>query len=168
MLKSTSLLFAGILALAGLSLAQDKKDEHGHGAAVDITKIEPTPSPKGARVYIIGLKDGKTVPSKFTVRFGLKGMGIAPAGIVFPNTGHHHLLIDVADDAMPDLTKPLPMSDNIRHFGAGQTEVDLELPAGEHTLQLVLGDHLHIPHTPVVVSKKVKIIVDPDFKPAAK
>ena len=114
-------------------------------------------SPEGARVYFISPKNGDTVAQKFTVQFGLKGMGIAPVGINQPNTGHHHLLVDLAQ--MPDMSKPLPANDNIRHFGAGQTEVDLTLPPGKHTLQLVLGDYLHTPHEKPLVSDKITITV---------
>ena len=92
-----------------------------------------------------------------TVRFGLKGMGVAPAGIEKENTGHHHLLIDVAE--LPTLDEPIPADDNHKHFGGGQTEVTLELPVGSHTLQLLLGDLNHIPHDPPVVSEKVTITV---------
>ena len=84
-------------------------------------------------------------------------MGVAPAGVIKENTGHHHLLIDVKE--MPDFSLPLPATDNIKHFGGGQTETDLTLPAGKHTLQLVLGDHLHIPHDKPVVSEKITITV---------
>lgn len=119
--------------------------------------LPKTPSPEGAKVYFIGLKDGKTVKQNFTVRFGLKGMGIAPAGIDMPDTGHHHLLIDV--DEMPDFNFPLPASENIVHFGKGQTETELSLSPGKHTLQLVLGDKIHLPHNPPVVSKKITITV---------
>ena len=170
MKKTTTLFAIGILAAAGLVIAQEKAHEaapaspHGEAPAT----LEKSVSPKGAKVYFQGLKDGKKVPAKFVVRFGLKGMGIAPAGIKFPNTGHHHLPIDTPDDAMPDLTKPLAMSDTLKHFGAGQTEAVLELPAGEHTLQLIFADHLHVPHDPPVMSAKVKIIVDPDMAPAGK
>lgn len=116
-----------------------------------------SPSPEGARAYIIAPTDGATVSSPFTVRFGLKGMGIAPAGIDQPNTGHHHLLIDVAE--LPRVDIPMPATDQIRHFGGGQTETDLTLPPGTHTLQLVLGNHLHVPHDPPVVSEKITVTV---------
>lgn len=122
--------------------------------AADLPK---TPSPKGAKVYFIGLKDGKTVKQKFTVRFGLKGMGIAPAGIDLPDTGHHHLLINMEE--LPDLDAPMPASENLVHFGKGQTETVLELPRGKHTLQLVLGDKVHMPHDPPVMSDKITIHV---------
>jgi hypothetical protein len=112
---------------------------------------------KGAEVYIISPHNGATVKNPVTVRFGLKGVGIAPAGVKFENTGHHHLLIDTALPA--DLSQPLPVTDNIRHFGKGQTEATLTLPAGEHTLQLVLGDENHVPHSPPLVSKKITIHV---------
>jgi hypothetical protein len=116
-----------------------------------------TPSPAGAEVYIISPKDGATVKSPVTVEFGLKGMGVAPAGVKFENTGHHHLLIDTAVPA--DLSSPLPTNDNVRHFGKGQTEATIELKPGKHTLQLVLGDDKHTPHNPPVMSKKITITV---------
>ena len=126
-------------------------------SAVAADKLEKRKSPKGAKAYIISPKDGKTVGKKFTVRFGLKGMDIAPAAIDKENTGHHHLLIDV--DKLPNLDLPLVATDNIRHFGGGQTEVQLELPPGKHTLQLVLGDWIHLAHDPPVLSKKITITV---------
>jgi hypothetical protein len=118
---------------------------------------ERTPSPAGAEVYIISPKDGASVKSPFTVVFGLKGMGVAPAGVKFENSGHHHLLIDTAVPA--DLSMPLATTDQIRHFGKGQTEASIELPPGKHTLQLVLGDQNHTPHNPPVESKKITITV---------
>ncbi len=108
-------------------------------------------------VYFIEPLDGQTVSSPVTIKFGLQGMGVAPAGVNRDNTGHHHLLIDVEN--LPDLTKPLPSSEPVRHFGGGQTEVTLELAPGSHTLQLVLGDFAHRPHTKPVVSKKITIDV---------
>ena len=116
------------------------------------------PSPAGAEVYIVSPKDGAKVKGPVTVVFGLKGMGIAPAGIKFDNSGHHHLLIDT--DAPTDLSLPLPADDHNVHFGKGQTETTLTLPPGKHTLQLVLADHLHTPHVPVVISKKITIVVE--------
>ncbi|MGD9597864.1 MAG: DUF4399 domain-containing protein [Steroidobacteraceae bacterium] len=118
-----------------------------------------TPSPAGAELYIQAPADGATVKGPVTVRFGLKGMGVAPAGIKFENTGHHHLLIDTEVPA--DLSVPLPATDHVVHFGKGQTETTVTLPPGRHTLQLVLGDYLHIPHDPALVSKKITITVKP-------
>ena len=118
---------------------------------------ERTPSPAGAEVYIISPKNGATVKSPVTIEFGLKGMGVAPAGVKFENTGHHHLLIDT--DVPADLNAPLPTSDNVRHFGKGQTEATIELKPGKHTLQLVLGDDKHTPHNPPVMSKKITVTV---------
>ncbi|MEM7395382.1 MAG: DUF4399 domain-containing protein, partial [Verrucomicrobiota bacterium] len=129
---------------------------HGH------TKVEDTgglrPSPKGARAYSILPKDGKTVKKKFKVSFGLKGMGVAPAGIDLPNTGHHHLLINT-DFSEVKKDQPLPATDKIKHFGGGQTETMLELEPGKYTLQMVLGDFAHRPHNPPIVSKKITITV---------
>ena len=116
-----------------------------------------TPAPAGAQAYIQSPANGATVTSPVTVRFGLRGIGVAPAGVETPNTGHHHLLIDVTD--MPSFDAPLPANDNVRHFGGGQTEVELELAPGQHTLQLVLGDALHRPHNPPVTSDRITITV---------
>jgi hypothetical protein len=126
-------------------------------AASVVWAQERTPSPAGAEVYIISPKDGAKVSSPFVVQFGLKGMGIAPAGIKFDNTGHHHLLIDA--DAPADLNAPLPSSANVVHFGKGQTETSVTLAPGKHTLQLLLGDQSHVPHNPAVMSKKITVTV---------
>jgi hypothetical protein len=116
-----------------------------------------TASPAGAKLYIVAPASGATVKSPVTVVFGLSGMGIAPAGVQFENAGHHHLLIDAAVPA--NLGLPLPATDNIKHFGKGQTEASIELKPGTHTLQLVLGDHNHIPFNPVVASAQITITV---------
>ncbi|MCJ7555967.1 MAG: DUF4399 domain-containing protein [Gammaproteobacteria bacterium] len=118
---------------------------------------DQTASAEGARAYIVSPQDGDTVSSPVTVVFGLKGMGVAPAGTDKANTGHHHLLVDTD---IPAQDQPLPASAKLIHFGGGQTETTLELPAGLHTLQLVLGDMNHIPHTPPVVSEKITITVE--------
>jgi hypothetical protein len=117
-----------------------------------------TPSPAGAKVYIINPKDGAEVTSPFLVQFGLSGIGIAPAGVEKPNTGHHHLLIDTK--LTPEqLKEAIPADDTHKHFGGGQTEAMVTLPRGQHTLQLVLGDWTHIPHVPPVMSEPITITV---------
>ncbi len=116
-----------------------------------------TPAPAGAEVYILSPADGAVVESPFPVKFGLKGMGVAPAGVDVANTGHHHLLIDVTD--LPLAGKPVPADDRHLHFGGGQTETTLDLPPGRHTLQLIMGDKHHLPHEPPVVSPLVTIEV---------
>ena len=118
---------------------------------------ERTPAPAGAMAYIISPVDGAKVKGPVTVRFGLKGMGIAPAGIKFDNSGHHHLLVD--RDPPAELSEPLAVSEKILHFGKGQTETSLTLAPGKHTLQLLLGDYLHTPHNPPIMSKKITITV---------
>jgi hypothetical protein len=143
--------FCGLLLLA-LPLLSEPQDNAAQA-------LPRTPSPDGAVTYFLSPANGATVASPVTVRFGLRGMGVAPAGVTNPNTGHHHLLIDVA--ALPPDDVPVPNDANHRHFGLGQTEVELALPAGQHTLQLVLGDALHIPHQPPVRSEKITITVAP-------
>ena len=133
--------------------------------AVAEDKIPRQPSPKGAKVMIILPRDGKTVKGPVRVAFGLKGMGVCPAGLVLPdgkpmpNTGHHHLLVDA--EKMPPMGLPLVASKTLLHYGGGQTEVVLDLPPGKHTLQLVFADYAHIPHDPPLVSKKITITVAP-------
>lgn len=123
-----------------------------------------TSLPEGAAVYFVDLKDGDTVSSPVTVRFGLQGMGVAPAGMAKENTGHHHLLIDrpplgEGEDGAEEFDANLPSDENHVHFGGGQTETVIELDAGEHSLQLVLGDMDHIPHDPPVTSQRITITV---------
>jgi len=118
-----------------------------------------TAAPENAAVYFLSPANGATVTSPVTIRFGLRGMGVAPAGVTNANTGHHHLLVDV--EALPPDNLPLPNDANHRHFGLGQTETELTLTPGQHTLQLVLGDALHIPHQPPVRSEKITITVAP-------
>ena len=116
-----------------------------------------TPAPAGAKVYFISPAADAVVSNPVTVRFGLSGMGVAPAGTVKENTGHHHLLVDV--ETLPAMDMPLPNDANHRHFGGGQTEITLELTPGKHTLQLLLGDSNHIPHDPPVLSEKITVEV---------
>jgi hypothetical protein len=126
------------------------------GAAI-AADLPRSPVPKDVELYIISPKDGETVTSPVTVRFGLRGMGIAPAGVAMENTGHHHLLIDTD---LPPVDRPIPADAKHVHFGKGQTEASVTLAPGRHRLQLLLADHLHIPHDPPVVSRPVTITVD--------
>jgi hypothetical protein len=114
-------------------------------------------SPENAELYFIQPVDGATVKESFVVKFGLKNMGVAPAGTDRKNTGHHHLLIDT--DVLPDMSTPLPATDKIKHFGGGNTETEITLSPGKHTLQLLLGNYVHIPHDKPVISKKITITV---------
>jgi hypothetical protein len=114
-------------------------------------------APEGVVLYIIAPKDGDKIASPVIVRFGLKGMGIAPAGIALANTGHHHLLIDAP---APPFDRPIPADERHVHFGKGQTETLVTLAPGHHRLQLLLGDHLHVPHEPPVLSAPITITVE--------
>lgn len=137
--RRTVLLASGAAMLGGAALA------------------ETQPMPPDAREYIIWPQDGQVIRGgKFWIRMGLSGAGIAPAGVDKPSTGHHHLLIDVG---LPPLDQPIPNDKNHLHFGRGQTEAQIELPPGRHTLQLLLGDDKHIPHDPPLYSKQITIIV---------
>lgn len=118
--------------------------------------VPRTASPAGARLYFVSPSDGATVSSPVTVRFGLSGMGVAPSGVKRENTGHHHLLVDTV---LPALDAPVPADPKHVHFGGGQTETELSLAPGKHTLQLLMGDENHVPHDPPVVSEKITITV---------
>jgi hypothetical protein len=119
-----------------------------------------TPAPADAKVYFVNLKDGDRVISPLVVRFGLSGMGIAPAGTEAPNTGHHHLFVDAPALEGDALNEAIPMDEHHMHFGKGQTETTITLSKGQHTLQLVLGDWSHIPHKPPVMSERITVTVE--------
>jgi len=127
------------------------------GGAALAQEITLTPAPEGAQVYFIAPQNGQTLSNPILVQFGLKGMGVAPAGIDAPNTGHHHLLVNTA---LPPAGQPIPTDETHLHFGLGQTETTLTLPPGPHELQILLGDHAHIPHQPMIASERIMIIVE--------
>ncbi len=120
-----------------------------------------TPAPENAYLYIGWPNDGEILRTgggiPFRVWFGLRHMGVAPAGVDVPNTGHHHLLVNTP---VPPLDEPIPADENHIHFGRGQTQTLLTLPRGKHTLQLIMGDQAHVPHNPPVVSRQITITVE--------
>lgn len=118
-----------------------------------------TPAPEDAQAYFVNLQDGDTVTGPVTIIFGLKNMGVAPAGVEKDGTGHHHLLIDTTELMGDALNEAIISDEHHRHFGGGQTETTIDLAPGSHTLQIVLGDHNHIPHTPIVASARITITV---------
>lgn len=143
-------ILALVIALGGAAYAAET-------ATPAAPSLPRSAAPADAELYFITPKDGAVVEPTFTVRFGLRGMGVAPAGVDAPHTGHHHILIDL--DELPPLDLPLPATEQVVHFGKGQTETELTLKPGVHTLQLILGNHLHVPHDPAVVSEKITITV---------
>ena len=161
MLKIGALLIAcGLLVACGQQEpAAPAAAPPAAAPAASAAPAAPTrkPAPAGAMAYIIEPADGARVSSPVRVVFGLKGFGVAPAGVDRNDAGHHHLLVDAGMPA--NLALPIPNDEQHRHFGGGQTEVELMLPAGRHTLQMVVGDHLHIPHDPPIASTVVTIEV---------
>ena len=145
-------MFRSIAVPAALSIAMLMTGTPSHAGE--------TPAPEGAAVYIISPADGATVSNPVTVRFGLSGMGVAPAGVEKDKTGHHHLLLDTAMLRGEDLDYSIPADENHIHFGGGQTETQVELTPGTHTLQLLLGDQNHVPHNPPIASEVVTITVE--------
>jgi hypothetical protein len=152
--SSTVLAMTALAWLAAAPTELRAQEHEGHPAPG--TALPRTPSAEGASVYIISPQNGATLSGPVTVRFGLRGMGVAPAGIPAPNTGHHHLVVDAPT---PPLDAVLPSDPQHQHFGKGQTEVTLDLPKGTHTLQLVFADQNHIPHQPPLVSERISITV---------
>lgn len=152
-LVSVSTLAFALVAFASLPAAWA---EEAAPKAAPTNAIVRTPRPADAKLYIISPANGETVSSPVTVRFGLSGMGVAPAGVALPNTGHHHLIVD---SPLPALDGPQPKDDKHIHFGGGQTETKLTLAPGKHTLQLVLADKDHVPHDPPLVSEPITITV---------
>jgi len=127
--------------------------------ALALASLERSPAPADAAAYFITPADGATVAGPLTVRFGLRNMGVAPAGVAMDKTGHHHLLINTSADDL-DMSQPLPVSEQVIHFGMGQTETTIELEPGTHRLQLLLGNHFHVPHDPPVLSDIITITVE--------
>ena len=162
---ATNLTLAAALAiLGGTQVAAQTPHDHGAPAAGANAAQSggPTPSPSGAAVYFVDVKNGDILQTKTILHFGLRGMGVAPAGVTKPNSGHHHLLIDAE---LPPLNKPIPNDPQHLHFGGGQTEAEITLPPGQHTLQLLLSDKDHIPHTPPVMSDRITVNVNDTGQP---
>ncbi|MGF1650337.1 MAG: DUF4399 domain-containing protein [Hyphomicrobiaceae bacterium] len=140
-----------VVAITAVALAISASLAPSWASSEDRTK-----APEGAAVYFITPENGATIEGPVTVRFGLRGLGVAPAGVEKDGTGHHHILINTK---LEDYNNPIPADDQHRHFGGGQTEATLTLPAGTHTLQLVVGDHNHVPHLPPIESEVISITV---------
>lgn len=148
-MQKTILYACGLVFAASTAFA----DSHSHD------HMERTASPEGASVYFISPADGDTVSNPVTFQFGARGIGIAPAGVDWPDTGHHHMLINVAPDDI-EFSADIAFSETSLHFGGGQTEATLELPAGTHTFILVMGDQFHVPHDPPIVSEMITLTVE--------
>ena len=140
-----------VLSVAVLSLAVALA-----GCGDSTPSVKRTASAQGAKVSILEPKNGAEVTSPVLVKFGIDGMTLSPAGTEAKHSGHHHVLIDTT---LADVNNPIPADDNHKHFGKGQTEASIDLKPGKHTLQLILGDHQHIPHDPIVQSEVISITV---------
>jgi len=159
-MKAISLLPAVMLGLAAAAAAAGPAEAPAAKAPVGsaATAAEaPTQAAAGSELYFIAPADGATVERVFAVKFGLRGMGVAPAGTLREGTGHHHLLIDVKE--APKAGEAIPNDPHHLHFGSGQTETMLALPSGDHTLQLVLGDASHRVFDPPLLSERITVHV---------
>lgn len=149
--------FATLLGFVSFTAPAAAQHNHGEQRGAQILAGQRTPAPQDAYIYIGAPRDGQVLkPGRIKVWFGARNIGVAPAGVAVPNTGHHHLLINIP---LPTANEPIPNTKNHLHFGAGQTETYIELGAGTYTLQLMMGDAEHVPHEPPVVSKKITIRV---------
>jgi len=156
MLTRSLMTLTCCLAVTGCGQESSGPASEAPPAAAPVPTLPRQASPQGAMVYIISPENGEEIQSPVTVVFGIKGAGIAPAGIDLPNTGHHHLIVD---SELASMATPIPADAQHIHFGGGQTEATVELSAGEHVLQLALGDYLHIPHDPPLLSDPVTVQV---------
>jgi Domain of unknown function (DUF4399) len=148
-----------VLAFLSSGALASAQQQHGHAAQTASPPAvgQRTPAPQDAYVYIGWPNEGQTLNAgRIKLWFGARNIGVAPAGVTFANTGHHHLLINVP---MPPLDEPIPNTKNHLHFGAGQTEAFIDLTPGTYTLQLLMGDAEHVPHDPPISSKKITIHV---------
>jgi len=159
-------LIAALIAFAaaGCSGGQAPDDGGAEPATTDTPDdgpepagFERTPAPADARLYFVSPADGAVLESPVRVEFGLENMDVVPAGTMQPMAGHHHVIVD-AD--LPPFDMPIPADENHIHFGDGSSTAMLELEPGEHRLQLLLGDHIHVPHDPPVYSEPIKITVE--------
>lgn len=161
MFKQAPLLILIALSLSACSESNPPEAPAPEAAAVAETAapaaLPRTASVEGARVFFITPADGDTVSSPLKLAFGIEGMSVAKAGDNSPDSGHHHLIID---SELPDFGQPIPADANYKHFGDGSTSTEITLEPGEHTLQLLLGDHLHIPHEPPVYSEQITVTVE--------
>lgn len=139
------------------SIESDRSTETAGTDGAESSGLTRSPAPEGARVFFIAPQDGDVVSSPVRVEFGIEGMGVVPAGQAAPHSGHHHVLVDAP---LPVLGLPIPADANHIHFGDGSSSTELTLEAGEHTLQLLFADHLHIPHDPPVYSEPITITVE--------
>ena len=146
-----------ILSATFLILAACGQQTADEPAAATPAAMPQTASADGASVFFIMPAAGATVSNPISIEFGIAGMDVVKAGDNQPHSGHHHLLIDTG---LPDLGLPIPADEHHIHFGDGSTRTEITLPPGEHTLQMLLGDHLHIPHTPPLVSEPITITVE--------
>ena len=158
-MKAKAFLHVFLMVTASSVFAADDSGAAAQG------ETHRSASSDGASVSFSNVSDGDLLPTVFTVKASISGMGIAPAGVDIENTGHHHLLIDVTEP--PDMSQALPAVEGIRHLDEGQSETELRLPEGEHSLQLLLADHQHVPHDPPVMSKVIVITVSKDAPPQA-
>jgi hypothetical protein len=161
-LSATFLILAACGQKAADEPAASPADTGTDPAIASETAAEPAAMPRtasadGASVFFIMPADGATVSNPISVEFGIAGMDVVKAGDKQPHSGHHHLLIDTG---LPDLGLPIPADEHHVHFGDGSTSTEITLPPGEHTLQMLLGDHLHIPHNPPLVSEQITISVE--------
>ena len=141
----TSLLAATYISVAMLSVVSQAETPLSSTIADD------------AQVWFVSPKDQSQVSSPVTIIFGSSNLNIAPAGDNQPNSGHHHLLVDMEE--LPALDMPLPATDQVIHFGKGQTEATIALSPGSHSLQLLLGNYAHVPHSRPVMSEKITVVV---------
>lgn len=155
-MTASSLVLTATFAVVATAMAQNATPPATPAAAATSAAMPRATAPKGAKIHFKGIKDGDTVASPFKIGFAAKGIKVAPAGTATPGTGHFHLLLDTG---LPPQDAPLPANDHVKHFGKGQLETEVTLPAGKHTLQLEMTDGNHLPFQPPLLSSKITVTV---------
>ena len=155
--KLKTAMFFVIVLSTGVACSPANNETENTASQAAPAAMPRSPSGEGASVFFVSPADGDTVTSPFAVEFGIGAMDVVRAGDNTPNTGHHHVLIGTG---LPALDMPIPADEQHVHFGDGSSATELTLEPGEHTLQLLLGDHLHIPHDPPVYSARITVIVE--------
>ncbi|MBI3540777.1 MAG: DUF4399 domain-containing protein [Deltaproteobacteria bacterium] len=152
-MKTQIIVLAALCTITmGLNTSCSKKLQTAFPTPASPLRVASHP---GAKVFIVEPKNGQTMTSPVTVKFGMEGIELAKAGEVKENSGHYHLLIDL--ETLPPLDQALPFNDHVLHFGQAQTETAVQLSPGPHTLQLILAAGNHVPHNPPVISEKITI-----------
>lgn len=141
---------------AEMQTQSDKSEHAGHGETKTDEHAAHGGDHAGHKIFFVTPQDGAKVKSPLKIQMGLEGMDVKPAGELVENSGHHHLIID---GAPIEAGVVVPADDKHIHFGQGQTETEVELSPGEHTLTLQFADGHHKSYGPEM-STTIRVTVE--------